>query len=204
MKANNLEGKQIGKWKVGSLVKKNGKLYFQCTCECGTVSLIRSSVLNTGKSNGCIKCAKTGSGESLLHQWFGILYTEEALVINHHTYYRCSCKCGGSTIVDAHKLRGGQVTTCGCRTGVAEKIKESLTPYCVNGTYIPGLHRKGVNKNNTSGRTGVGFRPDRNKWRAYIKFQRKNIHLGNFDRYEDAVAARLIAEKEFFGKYLEK
>ncbi len=61
-----------------------------------------------------------------------------------------------------------------------------------------------MNKNNTSGCTGVSFRPERGRWRAYIKFQRKDIFLGNFVRYEDAVAVRKIAEKEYFGKYLEE
>lgn len=44
--------------------------------------------------------------------------------------------------------------------------------------------------------------PGGGKYRAYIKYQRKDIFLGNFDRIEDAIEARLIAEKEYFGEVL--
>ncbi|MFR6158363.1 MAG: hypothetical protein ACLUJV_02415 [Blautia producta] len=38
------------------------------------------------------------------------------------------------------------------------------------------------------------------EYRAYIKFQKKDIFLGYFDRIQDAIEARLIAEKEYFGE----
>ena len=205
MKKLNLTGKKIGKWTVGeSFRKENGRIYYHCTCECGTQSDVYGSILNRGKSLSCTKCWKIGTGEDLTGRDFGLLHVEEQIVINHRTYCRCSCKCGGSTIAQPNNLRDGSVTTCGCRTGVGDHIRDSLQEYCIDGTYVPGLRRSGLNKNNTSGCTGVSFRPERGRWRAYIKFQRKDIFLGNFVRYEDAVAVRKIAEKEYFGKYLEE
>lgn len=204
MKKLNLTGKKIGKWTVGEEIRKNGKIYYHCICDCGTESDVNGSVLNTGKSLSCNKCWKTGTGEDLTGKDFGNLHVEENIVINNRVYCRCSCKCGGSTIVSPNNLRCGCVTTCGCRTGAGDHIRESIKDYCIDGTYVPGLRRSGLNKNNTSGCTGVSFRPERGRWRAYIKFQRKDIFLGNFVRYEDAVAVRKIAEKEYFGKYLEE
>ena len=50
--------------------------------------------------------------------------------------------------------------------------------------------------NNTTGVTGVQLRPS-GKWRARIYHQGKHISLGNFASFEDAVAARELAHKEY-------
>lgn len=39
------------------------------------------------------------------------------------------------------------------------------------------------------------------KWDAFINVNSKKIHLGRFDAKEDAIAARLNAEKSIFGEY---
>ena len=49
--------------------------------------------------------------------------------------------------------------------------------------------------NNTSGYMGVRQNPTSRKWQAYIKVNRRQMHLGCFDRVEDAVAARDAAHK---------
>ena len=49
---------------------------------------------------------------------------------------------------------------------------------------------------NTSGVSGVSFAEANNKWKATIKYNSKNIHLGYYAKFEDAVKAREIAEKE--------
>lgn len=43
---------------------------------------------------------------------------------------------------------------------------------------------------------GVNFDPRRGKWRARITVARKEIHIGYFDTEDEALAARLIAQKE--------
>lgn len=48
---------------------------------------------------------------------------------------------------------------------------------------------------NISGVVGVSQR--RGKWSARIKRNRRNIYLGDFHRFEDAVAARKAAEERF-------
>ena len=54
---------------------------------------------------------------------------------------------------------------------------------------------------NTSGVTGVYHDKKRNKWIASIMFNYKNIHLGRFDKFEDAVKARKDAEEKYFGEW---
>ncbi|MEO9574127.1 MAG: HNH endonuclease [Tateyamaria sp.] len=51
--------------------------------------------------------------------------------------------------------------------------------------------------NNTSGTTGVYLHKLTRKWRATIRVDGKNLHLGHFDRLEDAAAARKAAEIKY-------
>lgn len=52
---------------------------------------------------------------------------------------------------------------------------------------------------NTSGFKGVSKHKRDNKWRAYITINKKQIHLGSFDTYEEAVEARKQANKKYQG-----
>lgn len=54
----------------------------------------------------------------------------------------------------------------------------------------------------TSGVTGVSCY--NNKWKARIKINRKDIHLGVFDNKEDAIKARKEAEVKYFGEFRRK
>lgn len=60
---------------------------------------------------------------------------------------------------------------------------------------------KGKQKNNTSGVVGVGWHKASDKWAAYIAINKKQIHLGLFDKFEDAVKARKEAEDKYFGEW---
>ena len=56
-------------------------------------------------------------------------------------------------------------------------------------------------KNNTSGFTGVIWDKKTNKWRAQIQHYKRNISIGYFENKEDAIRARLNAEKKYFGEF---
>ena len=58
-----------------------------------------------------------------------------------------------------------------------------------------------LSSNNTSGISGASFKKDRNKWRAYITVNNKQISLGSFKNIEEAICARLRAEKDLFGEF---
>jgi hypothetical protein len=59
-------------------------------------------------------------------------------------------------------------------------------------------------KNNKSGVKGVRFNEKRQKWEAYIQVHGSKIHLGRWDKREDAVKARLLAEEKYFEPLLEQ
>lgn len=61
------------------------------------------------------------------------------------------------------------------------------------------LRNKSLSRNNKSGFTGVREIKD-GRWEAYI-WDERNIKLGTFDTFNEALTARRNAEKEHFGEY---
>lgn len=100
--------------------------------------------------------------------------------IGTYTFWVCRCDCGQETVVRTSNLRGGRTKSCGCqrRTAVAEKARI-----------------RSMNKNNTSGVSGVEWLPYKKRWKATICLNRKRYHLGYFLNFEDAVESRKRAEK---------
>lgn len=62
-------------------------------------------------------------------------------------------------------------------------------------------YNKSKQSNNTSGCPGVTFDKSKNKWVAFISYASKNIFIGRYEKYEDAVTARKRAEEKYFGEY---
>lgn len=58
-----------------------------------------------------------------------------------------------------------------------------------------GLNQK-LHKNNKSGCSGVSWSSAAGKWRAYIKIKGVQKYLGVFENKQDAISARLKAEKK--------
>jgi hypothetical protein len=58
-----------------------------------------------------------------------------------------------------------------------------------------------IKKNNTSGFPGVNKIKTSGKWRARIMVDRKEISLGHFNEFEDAVKARIEGERKYFGEF---
>jgi hypothetical protein len=57
---------------------------------------------------------------------------------------------------------------------------------------------------NTSGVAGVCFDKETNKWRAGIKVNHKQICLGRYKTFAEAVCARKLAEIKYFGEWVRK
>ena len=52
---------------------------------------------------------------------------------------------------------------------------------------------------NTSGKVGVSYCKKDYKYKAYIKVNGKQINLGYYKNFDDAVKARIEGEKKYFG-----
>jgi hypothetical protein len=56
---------------------------------------------------------------------------------------------------------------------------------------------RNLGANNISGVCGVNWHKRDKKWRAYIKLNGKDIHLGQYDDMKDAIVARKQAEQTY-------
>lgn len=63
-------------------------------------------------------------------------------------------------------------------------------------THSDNNKNRGRLRNNTSGITGVYICRKRNKWKSFIKINKKLFHLGQFVNKHDAIIARYNAEVE--------
>lgn len=68
-------------------------------------------------------------------------------------------------------------------------------------TYQQNTSNRSIQSNNVSDVPGVSWRKDRNKWRAYIMVNKKQISLGLFNKKEDAIKARKEGELKYFGEF---
>ena len=60
-------------------------------------------------------------------------------------------------------------------------------------------YNKGLDPNNTSGKSGVSFYNSQGKWSAEIHVENQHIRLGMFSNFEDAVKVREEAELKYYG-----
>ena len=66
---------------------------------------------------------------------------------------------------------------------------------------IQSAINKSIKINNTSGKVGVSWSKDFNKWESYITVNKTRKHLGLFDCFEEAEQVRIEAEEKYFGEY---
>ena len=57
---------------------------------------------------------------------------------------------------------------------------------------------KAQSNNKTSGLRGVSYKKDRDKWKAYLTLNKKQIHLGYFKDIKDAEIAAINGRKKYF------
>lgn len=112
--------------------------------------------------------------------------------------YASTLRCAGAPTVHLHRfLTGTPIELCvDHKDGNPLNNRRENLRVC---TYAQNCFNKRMSSKNTSGKTGVIRR--RKKWVASIHVNDRRIHLGSFDRFEDAVEARLAGEVNYFGEY---
>jgi len=143
----------------------------------------------------------------LTNQTFGELYViklSEQLGTDNTRLWECKCSCGKIIYLHGYSLRHGHYKSCGCKHSIKRDkgVREHIARDSVDGTRKTALTAK-LHKGNKSGHKGVIWMASRNKWKAYIGFQGKQIVLGYFTSKEDAIFARKEAEEKYHKPYLE-
>ena len=83
--------------------------------------------------------------------------------------------------------------------------KESRNDNRKQNLRVVNKSQNGINsdysKRNTSGVIGVYWKKEICRWYAMITVNRKTIHLGYYNLFDDAVKARKEAEEKYFGEF---
>lgn len=220
-------GTVFDRWTVLGPSKNEEKAkegYYECRCSCGTVKDISKYSLLRGRSKGCEKCGhKNNKGvkkpaasanhlikakEKYEGKTINNFFIKEVIgKRNDNDWFECVAvcpQCGREFTTRLERIK--VIKKCAdCNRDMGEKLDAIHNVTKVNGTDLSALRSRmngTVNKNSTTGTNGVALTQE-GRYRAYINFQRKQIHLGCYRDINDAIAARKAAEEELYGKVLE-
>lgn len=203
----NLTGKRFGRLSVLHRTdNRNGRVCWECLCDCGNTCSVTSMLLKSGKTRSC-GCLRSEEGRrravDLSGQRFGsltALCATDERDRKSSVMWHCRCECGNETDVSEDGLRFGRHISCGCKKKeMQSRIGETLT--FVDGTCIEWLKNRKERCDNTSGFRGVSQRKN-GRYKAEIGFKGKRFYLGLYDTYEEAVNVRLNAERFIHNEYI--
>ena len=222
-------GRLTVKYQTEDYVDSKGKHYacWLCECECKKQTIVRQSDLKRNKSLSCgclnreimsvmMQELMKKYNDYEIQEDYVIMYTQkgEPFYVDLEDFWRVRDICW-------HINDDGYV---------AGKYKKKIVLLhrfvmnCPDNILVDHIHGKksridnrkenlriatrsqnntnvGLRKNNTSGTSGICFKKEFNKWCARISYNKKRIHLGYFENYNDAVKARKEAEEKYFGEW---
>lgn len=203
-KPTDLTGRRYGMLTViGIPGKRNaqGRVLYQCKCDCGSERLATYSNLTRGEIVSC-GCKNHLPKKDLTGRRFGKLTAIEISKppngrAQTSYFWKCKCDCGNEVSVTVNALTTGKTRSCGCiqREFVKSMYRDETAPCKLQESQCPRV-------SNTSGTTGVSWDAKRERWVAEIFFQGEKHFLGRFREKEDAITARKEAEDRIFGEYL--
>lgn len=200
-------GDKINYWTVIEInPPPEHRYHILCRCVCGSEKWVSRSALRRGKSKSCGCRKHRNRKEYDLKPGDNVGYW--TIISNDGDKFRCRCICGTERVIKHHILKSGRSLSCGCRRSdhqvqkqkegreLGQKISREVQKHGLSVMYA-GFGRK-ENKNSGTGITGVSAWRD--KYRAYITVDRKQIHIGTFKKLEDAAKARKNAEEHYFSE----
>ena len=205
-----MSGKQFGMLTVLREVERENspKHYWLCRCQCGKETVVEESHLKNGhtKSCGCYRrTVQKKRARDLTGLRFGRLLVLEAVLDGDGLLagWKCQCDCGKQCVCKSASLTSGVTKSCGCLQEEQRKENMNKAIHFVDGTCVERIASRKTFVNNTTGHRGV-YRKENNRWRASIGFRGKVYYLGSFERFEDAVEARLTAEEKLYDTFLKQ
>lgn len=200
-------GDKINYWTIINInPPADHRYHFLCRCICGRERWVSCSALRLGKSKSCGCQRGRNRQEYDLKPGDNVGYW--TIVNNNGDRFRCRCVCGTERIIKHNILKSGRSLSCGCQRAnkqikeqkegreLGQKISREVQKHGLSVMYAGFGRRK--NKNSRTGITGVSAWRD--KYRAYITVDRKQIHIGIFKKLEDAAKARKTAEEHYFSE----
>ena len=152
-------GDKFGDWVVlnPNVYSKNGHIYAQCQCKCGTIKDIATSALKRGKTSKCKSCSARSRttilkiGDKYKHWTIidGPIYKDNG---NYHTaYYKVKCDCGKEQLKLPNDLlakdRDFQCESCSQKENKEKLMKENGKVGDLNLTRYTTLKRSAEKRN---------------------------------------------------------
>ena len=177
-----------------------GGIWWRCKCVCGNECDVLASLLVTGRKThcGCKSAPPKYYYRDITGQVFNrltALYPTQERTAKGQVIWHCRCECGKEVDVGYNELVYCDLQSCGCKKKEHDELMQSFLTR-IDGTSLDMIKSKKIPIDNTSEVKGVYFQ--KGKWIAKIVFQKKQFHLGKFERIEDAAEARKAAEELIF------
>lgn len=202
-----LTGRTYGRLTAVLPVKSaGGRSLWLCRCTCGRLHTAAAYDLKTGKVKSC-GCSHSAVGQGvrdLTGQTFGrltVLYPIQERDKKGSVLWRCYCTCGKEVDLSEDRLVHGQYRSCGC---LKEEMQKQMPGrlHMIDHTCVEILEKRKRRKDNTSGFRGVSLLKN-GRYRVSIGFKKQRFHIGIFSGFEEAVQARLEAEKLIHDGFLQ-
>ena len=206
-------GETFGSLKVLSVSQLDRKKHNVQCLRCGKVFTLCDQVIIRNET-GCLDCRRKDARQSKIEKYkevytgkiFGNLkILDFDTVKGKFLYAKCLClKCNSVSSIRYIALTSGDVKMCkGCAKEYLKIGHQRTVDLSKDGTNLTTATRpKSMkNSNNTSGYTGVS-RLKNGRYRANIKFQYKQYHLGVYNKPEDASEAYQEAKKKLYDGFL--
>lgn len=181
-------------------------LKWKCKCSCGNERLVVTDDLLNGrhKSCGCLrKEMATTHGMSRSKEYRAYIdmisrcYKEPSVSF---PYYGAK----GIKVCDRwlESFENFYEDMGDCPDGLSLERKDFTSNYCPENCewadWFRQMANRGLQSNNTSGRTGV-YLLSNGLWCSQIKFKNETLTLGSFENFEEACKVREEAELKYFG-----
>lgn len=184
---------------------KERKYHFLCECKCGEFTTVSSSNLLSGgtKSCGCLAIELSTThgmkGTPTYRTWHGMIHR-----CNNpkHTFFK-NYGARGITVCDKWLTFDGFFEDMGLRPkGLTLERKNNELGYfkenCCFADRTTQARNRRLQKNNTTGVTGVSLHKPTRKYMATICVSRKKKYLGLFTSISEAAKARALGEQKYW------
>lgn len=193
-----LTGQRFGRLLVLRPAKKHrDRTCWVCRCDCGNQHTATAHNLKAGKTTscGCLRGMEAGNFLDISGRKIGrlaVLAPTKKRDRKGSILWHCRCDCGNELDISESNLIHGNYRSCGClKSEVQKNINHQLHRF--DGTCVEWLEKRKHRSDNTSGFRGVYS--SHGKFTAAIGFKKQRFHIGTYDTFEEAVQARLQAEK---------
>lgn len=224
---NDITGKRFGRLTaikyIGS--NKNGRAIWECLCDCGKYKNILGNSLTQGftLSCGCLHSengTKVGKSKKRYNEYdlsgeYGIGYSSNSNDIFYfdlEDYDKIKEYCWNkdtdgymktSITTSKHKTKKIRLHRIIVDYNIVDHINRNRLDCRKNNLRSSTKQQNCINasirRNNKSGYVGVIY--DKYRYRSYISYNEQRINLGSYKNLEDAIIARLKAEKLYFGEF---